>query len=249
VRVIAKIQTSRPDPGLPKMPAYAGKAWPQRFEGAETTAATEKNAGKLVKRKLYFYEELLDPAAPQTSPTNFYIAVQKDLAAPYKAWGGVSNSGVNYPNPTELKLYEVGAAPVITAKLGTVESWTVENRALEAHVFHIHQIHFKLTAVSWDPKATLDYRDDYTIPAWNPPAKVINGALVPWDDPSKNNGTGKLFSAMSDTEVATFLTKYPYPSIAAIFDFRDPTVVGTFVFHCHILAHEDQGMMAAMVVQ
>jgi FtsP/CotA-like multicopper oxidase with cupredoxin domain len=27
-------------------------------------------------------------------------------------------------------------------------------------------------------------------------------------------------------------------------DFRDPIIRGTFVFHCHILDHEDQGMMA-----
>jgi FtsP/CotA-like multicopper oxidase with cupredoxin domain len=27
-------------------------------------------------------------------------------------------------------------------------------------------------------------------------------------------------------------------------DFRDPVIKGTFLFHCHILDHEDHGMMA-----
>jgi len=31
-------------------------------------------------------------------------------------------------------------------------------------------------------------------------------------------------------------------------DFRDPQTVGTFVYHCHILNHEDQGMMAKIQV-
>jgi suppressor of ftsI len=33
-----------------------------------------------------------------------------------------------------------------------------------------------------------------------------------------------------------------------IVDFRDPVVRGTFVYHCHILDHEDQGMMAVIKV-
>jgi hypothetical protein len=31
-------------------------------------------------------------------------------------------------------------------------------------------------------------------------------------------------------------------------DFRDPNIVGTFVYHCHILQHEDAGMMGAIQV-
>jgi hypothetical protein len=30
--------------------------------------------------------------------------------------------------------------------------------------------------------------------------------------------------------------------------FKDPVQVGTFVFHCHILEHEDKGMMATVEV-
>jgi FtsP/CotA-like multicopper oxidase with cupredoxin domain len=31
-------------------------------------------------------------------------------------------------------------------------------------------------------------------------------------------------------------------------DFRDPNIVGTFVYHCHILGHEDGGMMGELEV-
>jgi FtsP/CotA-like multicopper oxidase with cupredoxin domain len=33
-----------------------------------------------------------------------------------------------------------------------------------------------------------------------------------------------------------------------LIDFRDPVIRGTFVFHCHILDHEDHGMMAKITV-
>jgi FtsP/CotA-like multicopper oxidase with cupredoxin domain len=39
-----------------------------------------------------------------------------------------------------------------------------------------------------------------------------------------------------------------YPSITVRMDFRGPTV-GDFVYHCHVLKHEDRGMMAIIRVQ
>jgi suppressor of ftsI len=38
-------------------------------------------------------------------------------------------------------------------------------------------------------------------------------------------------------------------SVTLLVDLRDPIVKGTFVYHCHILEHEDGGMMAKIVVQ
>jgi hypothetical protein len=32
-------------------------------------------------------------------------------------------------------------------------------------------------------------------------------------------------------------------------DFRDPNIVGTFVYHCHLLEHEDGGMMGRIRVE
>jgi len=39
-----------------------------------------------------------------------------------------------------------------------------------------------------------------------------------------------------------------YPSVKLRMDFRDPKIVGTFVYHCHLLEHEDGGMMGAIRV-
>ncbi len=40
----------------------------------------------------------------------------------------------------------------------------------------------------------------------------------------------------------------PYHSVTLRMDFRDPNIAGTFVYHCHVLAHEDSGMMAKIEV-
>jgi FtsP/CotA-like multicopper oxidase with cupredoxin domain len=222
VRVLARIATQRTDTGLPRLPAFKASTWPQRFEALD-------DARLSAKRTLYFSETLQDPANPQTSPTNFYITV--DGQTP--------------------ELYHPEIAPAITTKIGAVEEWTIENRALEAHVFHIHQIHYKMQAINGIRLGPADrqFRDDYVVPAWNPPVTTTfdaNGNPLP--NQPYDPASGVLFSNMSPARQRAYLARYPYPNFTARFDFRDPNVVGAFVFHCHILAHEDQGMMAVIRV-
>jgi FtsP/CotA-like multicopper oxidase with cupredoxin domain len=40
-----------------------------------------------------------------------------------------------------------------------------------------------------------------------------------------------------------------YPSVRLRMDFRDPNIVGTFLYHCHLLEHEDGGMMGVIRVE
>jgi FtsP/CotA-like multicopper oxidase with cupredoxin domain len=40
-----------------------------------------------------------------------------------------------------------------------------------------------------------------------------------------------------------------YPSVRLRMDFRDPNTVGRFVYHCHLLEHEDKGMMGSIEVK
>lgn len=39
-----------------------------------------------------------------------------------------------------------------------------------------------------------------------------------------------------------------YPSVRIRVDFRDPNIIGTFPYHCHLLEHEDKGMMGIIRV-
>jgi len=159
----------------PAPPATPAKA-------ASTTSLKFSGLANLTptgQRKIYFSEEF----GGTNGPIQFYITVDGQ----------------------KQKVFEPSEKPVITTNVGAVEDWTIENRALETHAFHIHQIHFTLLEVNGIAVPNQDLRDTIEIPYWS--------------------GHG------------------PYPSVKVRMDFRDPTIAGTFVFHCHILLHEDLGMM------
>lgn len=141
------------------------------------------------ERKLYFSERREKPDDPN-SPVSYFITVE----------GAV-------PKIFDMNFTE----PDITARQGTVEDWIIENRAEDAHAFHIHQLHFQVLERDGQKMNEALLRDTVDLP--------------PWDGKSTQ-----------------------YPSVKLRMDFRNPDIVGTFVYHCHILEHEDGGMMGAIRV-
>jgi FtsP/CotA-like multicopper oxidase with cupredoxin domain len=140
-------------------------------------------------RKLFFSERRSDPADPN-SPTLFFLTEDGE---------------------TERVFDPASPRPNITVHQGDVEDWIIENRSLELHDFHIHQLHFQLR--EWF---------GYTV---NEPF-LRDTVSVPFFD-----------NIMPS-----------YPSIRVRMDFRDPNTIGTFVYHCHLLEHEDGGMMGTIQV-
>jgi FtsP/CotA-like multicopper oxidase with cupredoxin domain len=63
------------------------------------------------------------------------------------------------------------------------------------------------------------------------------------------NGVPLQTPVMQDTVLMPYWDgTMPYPSVTVRMDFSDPEIAGTFVYHCHILDHEDGGMMAEIQV-
>jgi len=63
------------------------------------------------------------------------------------------------------------------------------------------------------------------------------------------NGIAQTSPQLRDTVVVpAWSGTGAYPSVSLRMDFRDPEIAGTFVFHCHVLDHEDAGMMAKIQV-
>src|SRR3984885_8052580 len=64
------------------------------------------------------------------------------------------------------------------------------------------------------------------------------------------NGKPTNDPAVRDTIVVPYWdgVSTTYTSVKVRIDFRDPETVGTFLYHCHILDHEDGGMMAKIQV-
>jgi FtsP/CotA-like multicopper oxidase with cupredoxin domain len=176
-RVIANIRSRRDaPPAADVIPAVSGGR-PAPFRGLLSLLPARQ-------RKLYFSEDLKDPARPK-----YFITVDGRTPHVFR---------MDFEKPD------------IVAVQGTVEDWTIENRAREAHNFHIHQLHFQVLE-----------RDGGTV---DEPALRDTVALPPWD------GHGA------------------YPSVKLRMDFRNPEIVGTFVYHCHILEHEDAGMMGSIQI-
>jgi len=68
--------------------------------------------------------------------------------------------------------------------LGTVEQWTILNTSQEAHVFHIHQIDFQVTAINGVAQPFIGYQDTIDLPPAvddDTPSSVT--AILPFDDP------------------------------------------------------------------
>jgi FtsP/CotA-like multicopper oxidase with cupredoxin domain len=61
------------------------------------------------------------------------------------------------------------------------------------------------------------------------------------------NGQSKNDPALRDTVIVPHWSGAgPYPSVTLRMDFRGANIVGLFVYHCHLLGHEDGGMMGAI---
>jgi FtsP/CotA-like multicopper oxidase with cupredoxin domain len=112
------------------------------------------------------------------------------------------------------KVFDPNAAPAITATQGTVEEWTVENHTLENHEFHFHQLHF-----------LVESQNNFAINKDEPAPEIVGQYLDMIEVPNWDGNTS-----------------HPFPSVTLRIDFRGNDI-GIFVFHCHILGHEDLGMM------
>lgn len=175
-----------------------------------------------------FDEPALDDAVPNYTGLN----------TNQQRFGGLSNVAVSATRhltfseiqPTQFFITVDGATPTlfdnnnppsVITKQGSVEKWIVRNIAQENHEWHFHQIHFKVLS-----------EDNYETNG-NPSTPAIIGQFadmveIPfWDNVKNPNG--------------------PIPQVQMLMDFRGPDV-GDFVYHCHILSHEDLGMMAIIRV-
>jgi len=178
-----------------------------------------------------------DAAAARTTAT-ITAATPGPYTTTHQRFGGLSDATVvntrvfqfSEFQPTQFFITEVGHPlqlfdsnnpPAVTVTQGTVERWIIQNVAQENHEFHMHQIHFKVLS-----------QDNFDING-TPPAPAIKGQYldmieVPfWDNVKNPNG--------------------PLPQVELLMDFRGMDI-GDFVYHCHILSHEDLGMMAIIRV-
>jgi FtsP/CotA-like multicopper oxidase with cupredoxin domain len=117
------------------------------------------------------------------------------------------------------QVFDNNNPPSIVTRQGAVEKWTIENQATENHEFHFHQIHFQVLSQN-----NFEENGSQQAPA-------VTGQFADMIEVPFWNG---------DPNTA-------FPSVTLLMDFRGMDI-GDFVYHCHILGHEDLGMMAIIRV-
>lgn len=137
-----------------------------------------------------------------------------------------------------------GVGPHVCVRLGAVETWVLENDTDELHNFHIHQSKFRLATVS----EVLG-------------KEIANGPIYDPTNKLAKASPGLAAALTAETQDANADTVWhdtvPVPPrldantpghAVVVIPFTDENQIGTFVYHCHILEHEDGGMMAAIQV-
>jgi FtsP/CotA-like multicopper oxidase with cupredoxin domain len=117
--------------------------------------------------------------------------------------------------------YTMDGPPTITVPADSVEEWTVENWTNELHAFHIHQVHFRVLEVNGQPVTDPPLLDTVTVPA----------AM-----------TGRAADVTRAGQSAIV------PGSVRVKMFFPASLAGDIPFHCHLVDHEDNGMMGVLRV-
>ena len=172
---------------------------------------------------------------PSVTRTVFFEEVEDGTAFFINASGCVTASGSQCATqPYALDTpFDNNNPPAVVTTQGTVEKWIVQNHAREHHELHQHQIHFKVLS-----QDNFEANGSQQAPGIN--GQFLDMIEIPYcAGPAPQNG-GVQPPACVDTSGNPVI---PYPQVQLLMDFRGP-ISGDFVFHCHILGHEDLGMMA-----
>jgi len=172
------------------------------------------------------------------SASDDYVGAYTGLTMSDQRFGGLSSQPVSATRtfqfseiqPTQFFITQVSAGqqptlfdnnnpPAVVTTQGSVEKWIVQNIAGENHEFHQHQVHFVVQS-----------QDNFEVNG-STQAPAITGQ----------------FADMIEVPFWSGKKNVPFPQVQLLMDFRGMDI-GDFVYHCHILSHEDLGMMAIIRV-
>jgi spore coat protein A len=195
------------------------------------------------------------PTAPLPIPTRPAIVVrQLTLNEINDAYGRLTQMlgrnepvdapiGFNAPTPNFARPYdgsEPAAAATETPNVGATEVWQIANLTGDTHPMHFHLVNVQI--MSRRPFDVAQYTGQAaTDPAfpWTGPARGPEATELGWKDTVK----------MHPGEVTTVIMQFDLPRVPFVVPPSPRTGGNEFVWHCHILEHEEHDMMRPLVVQ
>jgi spore coat protein A len=145
----------------------------------------------------------------------------------------------NYPGQKNLGTMGFSQLPTETPKVGSTEVWEFWNNTPDAHPIHMHLVKFRL--VNREPYGPTQAATDLNGGAMAVAKPMINGWTGEKLIPEYVQLSGLPVPAPADEQgwKDTILC-YPGEVTRIMMKFDRP---GKYVYHCHILAHEEHDMM------
>lgn len=179
------------------------------------------------------------PTLPAASVTNTRILTLNEVMGPAGPIEVLLNG-----QKWHMPIYEM-------PKVGTTEDWVIVNLTKDTHPIHLHLVQFQL--VSRQPFQTKKYLTDWMLINGMPPLMGPTQPLSPVPylqgkpiGPDLNEMGWKDTVRMNPGEVTTIRVRFtsqdgtPFPF--------DATAGPGYVWHCHIIDHEDNEMMRPYTV-
>ena len=178
-----------------------------------------------------------------------------------------ANAGANLPdfkgygNPFLINDEVFPFGPLITTQIGTVEEWQHNNWSIAkpwtyiSHPFHIHINDYQVKNSDSELQNKRNLEDvtginssGYKAIELNNKGEVVLNAEGEPNIVSENPLRGDLITIPEamDASIAPGLNTYGANTQTIKMTFQD--YLGVYLFHCHILPHEDAGMMMAVMV-
>lgn len=159
-------------------------------------------------------------------------------------------SWLNYGNPMLINDHVYPNGNLVIGQLGTIEEWQINNWSNDgpsqymAHPFHIHINDYQVKDADSELGEKRSLED----------VTMLNSSGYHYYDPDSGNILKKdplkgefisIPEALDPSKVQTLNTYGANTSTIRML-FQD--YIGTYVYHCHILVHEDSGMMQGVMV-
>jgi spore coat protein A, manganese oxidase len=216
-----------------------------RFKVVAATASDPQPSGPILDPNLLDpaplvpYTTTVAPIPPLTAPTTFPV---RDLTlneafdiygrltqmlgttSPFVATSAKGQGAVAYGR-------EYLAPPTETPEAGSTEVWRIFNLTADTHPIHFHLVNVQVLS--------------------RQPFKLVNGVFTPSGTargPETNELGWKETVQMHPGEVTSVIMKFDLPATPFVVPESPRTGGYEYVWHCHILEHEEHDMMRPLVV-
>ena len=149
-------------------------------------------------------------------------------------------STVDPANPAaENYAREYMAEPTENVAAGSTEVWQIANLTMDTHPMHFHLVNVQVISRQSFTDSTGAYQYANGVPSYTGPAVPPPATELGWKETVK----------MTPGEVTTVIMKFDLPSTPFAVPASLRTGGNEYVWHCHILEHEEHDMMRPLIVK